>query len=68
MNVHPVRKVVGDSDKYLGKRTIRLDSGTACPFIDHCRIVLFKKQLDFQLVDVGLLTKSEDCAVIKPFH
>lgn len=67
MNAHPVRKVVGDVDYPLGKNTVTLYSGTTCPFSHRCRIVLFEKQMDFQLVDVDLLTKSEDIAVINPY-
>ena len=67
MNAHPVRKVVGDADYPLGKNTMTLYSGAACPLSHRCRIVLFEKQMDFQLVDVDLLTKSEDSAVINPY-
>lgn len=67
MNAHPVRKVIGDVDYPLGKNTVTLYSGTTCPFSHRCRIVLFEKQMDFQLVDVDLLTKSENIAVINPY-
>lgn len=67
MNAHPVRKVIGDVDYPLGKNTVTLYSGTTCPFSHRCRIVLFEKQMDFQLVDVDLLAKSEDIAVINPY-
>ena len=46
MNVHRVRKVVGEADYTLGKSTMSLDSGATWPFIDRCRIVLFEKQMD----------------------
>ena len=46
MNVHRVRRVVGDADYPLGKSTMSLHSGTTGPFIDRCRIVLFEKQMD----------------------
>jgi RNA polymerase-associated protein len=68
MNAHPVRKVVGDAEYPLGKNTMTLYSGATCPFSHRCRIVLFEKQMDFQLVDVDLITKSEDIAVINPYN
>jgi RNA polymerase-associated protein len=67
MNAHPVRKVVGDADYPLGKSTVTLYSGSTCPFSHRCRIVLFEKQMDFQLVDVDLLTNSDDIAIINPY-
>jgi len=67
MNAHPVRKVVGDADYPLGKNTMTLYSGATCPLSHRCRIVLFEKQMDFQLVDVDLLSKSEDSSVVNPY-
>ena len=68
MNANPVRKVVGDDEYPLGKNIMTLYSGTTCPFSHRCRIVLFEKEMDFQLVDVDLLSKSEDSAVINPYN
>ncbi len=43
-----------------------LYSGTTCPFSHRCRIVLYEKQMDFQVIDVDLLSKPEDIARINP--
>ena len=44
-----------------------LYSGTTCPFSHRCRIVLYEKQMDFQVIDVDLLSKPEDIARINPY-
>jgi RNA polymerase-associated protein len=44
-----------------------LYSGTTCPFSQRCRIVLFEKGMDFQVVDVDVFNKPEDIAVINPY-
>ncbi|WP_035384533.1 glutathione S-transferase N-terminal domain-containing protein [Ferriphaselus sp. R-1] len=44
-----------------------LYSGTTCPFSQRCRIVLFEKGMDFQIVDVDVFNKPEDIAVINPY-
>lgn len=44
-----------------------LYSGTTCPYSQRCRIVLFEKGMDFQVVDVDLFNKPEDLAVINPY-
>jgi len=44
-----------------------LYSGTTCPFSQRCRIVLFEKGMDFQVVDVDVYNKPEDLAVINPY-
>ncbi len=46
---------------------MRLYSGTTCPFSHRCRIVLFEKGMDFEVIDVDLLNKSEDVAAINPY-
>jgi stringent starvation protein A len=43
-----------------------LYSSAACPFSHRCRIVLYEKGMDFQIVDVDLHNKPEDLAVINP--
>ena len=68
MNAFPVRKVVGDADYPLGSSTMTLYSGTTCPYSHRCRIVLYEKQMDFQLIDVDLHNKPEDIAVINPYN
>jgi stringent starvation protein A len=45
-----------------------LYSGTTCPYSHRCRIVLFEKGMDFQVIDVDLSNKPEDLAVINPYN
>jgi RNA polymerase-associated protein len=45
-----------------------LYSGTTCPFSQRCRIVLFEKGMDFQIIDVDLYNKPEDLAVMNPYN
>ena len=45
-----------------------LYSGTTCPYSQRCRIVLFEKGMDFQVIDVDLTNKPEDLAVINPYN
>ncbi len=47
---------------------MNLYSGTTCPFSQRCRIVLYEKQMDFQVIDVDLFNKPEDIAVINPYN
>ena len=44
-----------------------LYSATTCPFSHRCRIVLFEKGMDFQIIDVDLYNKPEDLAVMSPY-
>ena len=46
---------------------MRLYSGTFCPFSHRCRIVLFEKGMDFEVIDVDLMSKNEDVAAINPY-
>jgi RNA polymerase-associated protein len=46
---------------------MRLYSGTADPYSHRCRIVLFEKGMDFEVIDVDLMNKSEDVAAINPY-
>lgn len=65
----PVRRVVRDSDYSWGTSAMmNLYSGTTCPFSHRCRIVLYEKQMDFQVIDVDLYNKPEDIAVINPYN
>ncbi|HET8610648.1 MAG TPA: glutathione S-transferase N-terminal domain-containing protein [Burkholderiales bacterium] len=45
-----------------------LYSGTSCPFSQRCRIVLYEKGMDFQIIDVDLFNKPEDIAVMNPYN
>jgi RNA polymerase-associated protein len=45
-----------------------LYSGTTCPFSQRCRIVLYEKGMDFQVIDVDLHNKPEDLAVMNPYN
>jgi RNA polymerase-associated protein len=61
--------VVRDSDYSWGTSAMmNLYSGTTCPFSHRCRIVLYEKQMDFQVIDVDLFNKPEDIAVINPYN
>lgn len=44
-----------------------LYSSTTCPLSHRCRIVLFEKGMDFQIIDVDLDNKPEDLAVMSPY-
>jgi RNA polymerase-associated protein len=43
-----------------------LYSSTTCPFSQRCRIVLYEKGMDFQVIDVDLVARPEDAAMINP--
>ena len=45
-----------------------LYSGTTDPFSHRCRIVLFEKGMDFQVMDVDVFNKPEDLAVMNPHN
>ena len=47
---------------------MRLYSGTVCPYSHRCRIVLYEKGMDFEVIDVDQMDKSEDLAAINPYH
>ena len=47
---------------------MNLYSGNTCPFSHRCRIVLYEKGMDFQVIDVDLFNKPEDIAVINPYN
>lgn len=46
---------------------MRLYSGTNCPYSHRCRIVLFEKGMDFEVIDVDLMNKTEDVAAMNPY-
>jgi RNA polymerase-associated protein len=69
MSAPPVRKVVRDADYSWGTSAMmNLYSGTTCPFSHRCRIVLYEKQMDFQVIDVDLMNKPEEMAIINPYN
>ncbi len=45
-----------------------LYSGTTCPFSQRCRIVLYEKGMDFQIIDIDLFSKPEDIGVMNPYN
>jgi RNA polymerase-associated protein len=45
-----------------------LYSGTTDPYSHRCRIVLFEKGMDFQVIDVDVFNKPEDLAVMNPYN
>ena len=47
---------------------MKLYSGTACPFSHRCRIVLFEKGMDFEILDVDIHSKPEDLSVMNPYN
>jgi stringent starvation protein A len=47
---------------------MQLYSGISCPFSQRCRIVLYEKGMDFQIVDVDPDNKPEDLAIINPHN
>lgn len=47
---------------------MRLYSGTTDPYSHRCRIVLFEKGMDFEVIDVDLMNKAEDVATINPYN
>jgi RNA polymerase-associated protein len=58
----------GDADSFLRVLIMmNLYSGTTCPFSHRCRIVLYEKGMDFQVIDVDLFAKPEEIAIINPY-
>ncbi|MDW5415473.1 MULTISPECIES: glutathione S-transferase N-terminal domain-containing protein [Iodobacter] len=47
---------------------MKLYSGTSCPFSHRCRIVLFEKGMDFEIIDVDVHSKPEDLAIMNPYN
>lgn len=47
---------------------MNLYSGTTCPFSHRCRIVLYEKGMDFQVIDVDMFNKPEELAAINPHN
>ncbi len=47
---------------------MRLYSGTICPYSHRCRIVLYEKGMDFEVIDVDQMDKSDEFAAINPYN
>ncbi|MDP1996242.1 MAG: glutathione S-transferase N-terminal domain-containing protein [Gallionella sp.] len=47
---------------------MRLYSGTTCPYSHRCRIVLYEKGMDFEVIDIDLKSRAEDIAAINPYN
>lgn len=47
---------------------MRLYSGTTCPYSHRCRIVLYEKGMDFEVIDVDMMGRAEDIAIINPYN
>ena len=47
---------------------MKLYSGTVDPYSHRCRIVLYEKGMDFEVIDVDLANKPEDLAVLNPYN
>jgi RNA polymerase-associated protein len=63
------RRVVRDTEySWSNSAMMNLYSGTTDPFSHRCRIVLYEKGMDFQVVDDDLFNKPEDIAVINPYN
>ena len=46
---------------------MKLYSNSVDPFSHRCRIVLFEKGMDFDVIDVDVLNKPEDLTVLSPY-
>ena len=46
---------------------MKLYSNATDPFSHRCRIVLFEKGMDFEVIDVDLDNKTEDVAILSPY-
>ncbi|WP_092401142.1 MULTISPECIES: glutathione S-transferase N-terminal domain-containing protein [Candidatus Ichthyocystis] len=46
---------------------MRLYSGSTCPLSQRCRIVLFEKGMDFEIIDVDPSSRSEDILKMNPY-
>jgi len=46
---------------------MNLYSCTTCPFSQRCRIVLYEKGMDFEVINVDLIAKQENVATINPY-
>src|SRR5436190_22732809 len=47
---------------------MNLYSGTTDPFSQRCRIVLYEKGMDFQIIDVDVFNKPEDLMIMNPYN
>ncbi len=63
-SIHLINPSVKDSRTAM----MTLYSGITCPFSHRCRIVLFEKGMDFEIIDVDIHNKPEDLAVMNPYN
>ena len=52
----------------VGLFLMRLYSGTTGPYSHRCRIVLYEKGMDFEVIDIDLMSRAEDIAAINPYN
>jgi len=52
----------------VSRAMMTLYSGTTDPFSQRCRIVLYEKGMDFQIIDVDVFNKPEDLVIINPYN
>jgi len=46
---------------------MKLYSNSVDPFSHRCRIVLFEKGMDFEVIDVDFMNKPEDLVILSPY-
>ena len=46
---------------------MKLYSNSIDPFSHRCRIVLYEKGMDFEVIDVDLANKPEDLSILSPY-
>ncbi|MDA9094214.1 glutathione S-transferase N-terminal domain-containing protein [Methylophilaceae bacterium] len=46
---------------------MKLYSNSTDPFSHRCRIVLFEKGMDFEVIDIDLTNQSEDLSILSPY-
>jgi RNA polymerase-associated protein len=52
----------------VSRAMMTLYSGTTDPFSQRCRIVLYEKGMDFQIIDVDVFNKPEDLVIMNPYN
>jgi RNA polymerase-associated protein len=52
----------------VSRAMMTLYSGTTDPFSQRCRIVLYEKGMDFQIIDVDVFNKPEDLMIMNPYN
>ncbi len=62
--------LASDSSIFYGLTVLfmmRLYSGVTCPYSHRCRIVLFEKGMDFEVIDVDQMHRTEDVSASNPY-